>query len=200
MSPGRAVLAGALVWLVAALWLGGAGALLGLRPAVLLLLVASLALVLVAASWLVPTLRRFARSADFRVLAGFHLVRFLGLHFVILGMHGLLPALFVLFAGYGNLVVAALALVSILLVRPGSRGARAWWLGWNLLGLLVGFAVGAVVLVVGRTNPDALRAFLVLPLSLVPSFVAPIALATHVWMIVRLVLVPLPPRATLRLL
>ena len=182
----RTVLVGALLWLLAAIALGAAGALLGLRPFVLVLLVASLAVVLMLAGWLVPGLQRFAEGADLRLLAGVHLARLVGLHFVILGARGLLPSLLVLAAGFGNLLVGVLAGVLIALVPPGRPTGRAWWIAWNVLGLVVGLSVGVSILVLGRTDPDALRALRVLPLSLVPSFVAPIALATHAWMLVRL--------------
>jgi hypothetical protein len=147
-------------------------------------LVVSLVIVLLVASFTVPPLRRFARTADLRLLAGFHLVRFVGLHFVILGVRGLLPNLFVLVAGWGNLVVAILAMLLLLRVPPGSPAGRSWWLAWNVLGLAVALSVGLVLLVLGRSAPEPMLR--VLPLSLLPSFVAPIAVTTHVWMLLRL--------------
>jgi hypothetical protein len=178
------MLAGALLWLLAALVLGGSGALLGLRPSVLLLLVASLAIVLVVASVIVPTLRRFVVEADLRLLASFHLFRFVGLYLVVLGARGLLPGLFVVAAGWGNLAVAVLALLLIVLVPPQAPHAGRWWLVWNLFGLLVSLAIGIVLLVLGASGPGTMLR--VLPWSLLPSFVAPIAVATHVWMLLRL--------------
>ena len=185
MAPSRAVLLGAVLWLLVALMLGASGALLGFRPPILLLMVASLALALVAATWALPTLRRFVREVDLRVLAGFHLVRVLGLYFVVLAARGLLPSLFVLAAGYGNLVVASLALILVLFLPPTTPRARTWWLCWNLLGLAVGLCVAIAILLV---DPGAVRMLLRLPASLIPSFIAPIALATHVWMVGRLAL------------
>jgi len=76
------------------------------------------------------------------------------------------------------------ALLLLAFLPPGSPRARPWWLGWNLVGLLVALTVGIVVLAIGRGLPDPLLR--VLPLSLLPSFVAPIAVATHVWMLLRL--------------
>ena len=184
MSETRAVLVGAAVWLFVAVFLGASGALLEIPTPVLVVLVASLAIVLLVASWTVPALRRFARSADLRLLAGFHLVRFVGLYFVILGLRGLLPGLFVASAGYGNLLVAILVLLLLTRVPPASPPARRLWLGWNLLGLAVALFVAIALLVIGRSAPDPMLR--VLPFSLLPSFVAPIAVATHVWMLVRL--------------
>ena len=180
----RAVLAGAVLWLVVAIVLGASGALRGLPPSTLVVLVVSLVIVLLVASWTVAPLRRFVRDVDLRLLAGFHLLRFAGLHFVILGARGLLPGLFVIAAGYGNLAVAALAVLLLAFLPPGSPRTRPWWLGWNLVGLAVAVTVGIVVLAIGRGLPDPLLR--VLPWSLLPSFVAPIAVASHVWMLVRL--------------
>jgi hypothetical protein len=193
------VLAGSLLWLLAALVLGGSGALLGLRPQVLLLLVASLAIVLVVASFIVPTLRRFVVEADLRLLAGFHLFRFVGLYLIVLGARGVLPGLFVLAAGWGNLVVAVMALLLIVLLPPEAPHAGPWWLVWNLLGLLVSLSIGIVLVFLGASGPGTMLR--VLPWSLLPSFVAPIAVATHVWMLLRLIHADRgspSPRATLR--
>lgn len=190
MTPTRPVLAGALLWLLVAIVLGASGALRGLPPSTLVVLVASLVIVLLVASWTVAPLRRFAHEADLRLLVGFHLLRFVGLHFVILGARGLLPELFVVAAGYGNLAVAVLALLLLAFLPPGSPQARPWWLGWNLIGLAVALTVAIVVLAIGRGLPDPMLR--VLPFSLLPSFVAPIAVATHVWMLVRLVPVESP--------
>lgn len=180
------MLLGVLGWLALAIALGASGAFRGLRAPALLALGASLAFVLLVASWVVPGLRRFAETADLRLLASFHLLRFAGLDLLVLGHRGLLPSWLVLAAGVGNVLVALAALVLLTWVAPGTRRGRPWWIGWNLLGLLVGLCVGGTILVVGRTDPDAMRAFQILPLSLLPSFVAPMALATHAWMLVRL--------------
>jgi len=184
MSATRTVLVGALLWLLVAVVLGASGALRGIPPRALVTLVASLAFVLLVASWTVAPLRRFVRQADLRLLAGFHLLRLVGLYFVILGWRGLLPGLFVDAAGYGNLGVGVLAALLLVSVSPSSMPGRAWWIGWNVLGLAVAFSVGIVVLVIGRGVPDPMLR--VLPFSLLPSFVAPIAVATHVWMLLRL--------------
>ena len=77
-----------------------------------------------------------------------------------------------------------LALLLLAWVPPGSPRGRPWWLGWNILGLAVALSVGIVLLVLGRSAPEPMLR--VLPLSLFPSFIAPIAVATHVWMLLRL--------------
>src|SRR5262249_45716002 len=110
--------------------------------------------------------------------------RFVGLYFVILGLRGLLPGLFVDTAGYGNLAVAFLALLLLASVSPRSPRGRAWWVGWNVLGLAMALSIGVALLILGRSAPEPMLR--VLPWSLLPSFVAPIVIATHVWMLVRL--------------
>jgi len=184
MTPTRAVLLGAVLWLLTAIVLGASGALRGVPAPALVSLVASLVIILLVASWTVPSLRRFARTVDLRLLAGFHLVRLVGLHFVLLGARGLLPGLFVVAAGWGNLLVAVLALLLLVWMPPGSSRGRSWWLAWNVLGLAVALSVGIVLLILGRSAPEPMLR--VLPLSLLPSFIAPIAVTTHVWMLLRL--------------
>ncbi len=179
------VLAAAGAWLLGAVLLGASGWMRTLRPPAPQLILAGLtiALLVAARSW--SPLREFVRTVDLRVLALFHLTRFVGFYFLALHARGELPWAFAVPGGWGDIAVAATAL-PLLLVRPDTPAGRRVYLVWNVLGLL---DILGVVLTAARLafrDPGSMRALLELPLSLLLTFVVPIVVATHVWMLGRL--------------
>ena len=80
-----------------------------------------------------PELRRRDRSAALRPLLMFHSFRFVGLAFLVPGVVSPdLPAVFANGAAYGDIVAAALALLTLVLL-PGRFGIVAAWV-FNLWG------------------------------------------------------------------
>jgi hypothetical protein len=151
----------------------------------LVLVGVTLALLVAPLAW--PTLRGFVSTVDLRALVLFHLTRFVGFYFLVLHARGELPWAFAVPGGWGDNVVAATGLILILFVRPDRPGGRRAYLVWNVVGLL---DILGVVLTAGRLavgDPESMRALLELPLSLLLTFVVPIIIATHVWMLGRLV-------------
>jgi hypothetical protein len=132
-------------------------------------------------------LRDFVRSVDLRALVLFHLTRFVGFYFLALHARGQLPWAFAVPGGWGDIVVAGTGLLLVLLVRPDGPAGRRAYLAWNVLGLLdiLGVVLTAARLALG--DPASMRALLELPLSLLLTFVVPIVVATHVWMLGRLI-------------
>ncbi|HEX2501153.1 MAG TPA: hypothetical protein VHO73_06815 [Methylomirabilota bacterium] len=182
----RAVLSAAGAWLGAAWLIGASGRLTTLRPPApqLVLVGVTLALLVAPLAW--PTLRRFVWTVDLRALVLFHLTRFVGFYFLVLHARGELPWAFAVPGGWGDNVVAATGLLLVMLVRPDRPGGRRAYLVWNVVGLL---DILAVVLTAARLafgDPESMRALLQLPLSLLLTFVVPIIIVTHVWMLGRL--------------
>jgi hypothetical protein len=73
-----------------------------------------------------------------------------------------------------------------LVARPSTSGGRRAYLAWNVAGLV---DILGVVLTAARlafVDPASMQALLHLPLSLLLTFVVPIIIATHVWMLGRL--------------
>ena len=87
----------------------------------------------VTASLILPELRRRSRNEALRPLLMFHSFRFVGLAFLVPGVVSPdLPAAFAEGAAYGDIVAAALALLTLLLL-PGRLGIVAAWF-FNLWG------------------------------------------------------------------
>jgi len=122
--------------------------------------------------------RQFALSLSPRTLTFAQSWRILGIVFVLMHAHGVLPALFALPAGYGDIAVGATAsLVAAKLANPSHRNSFLLWqiAGIADLVMAVSLAATARLLV-----PHKMAVMTVLPLSLVPTFIVPLLLIFHV--------------------
>ena len=170
-----------LAWVIGTIVLAASGALAAndlLMPALIFIPVAGFAL-----AWRTnPTFRSIVLSLDTGMLVILHSWRMLGLGFLFLYAHDVLPGLFAWLAGLGDAMAAAGAtLIGIKLLR-GSEVSKQALLRWNSLGLLdfliavtVGTALRSDLLGSGITTDQL--AFL--PLSLVPTLVVPFYMITH---------------------
>lgn len=125
----------------------------------------------------VPRLRAWALQVDERVLVAFHLTRFVGAYFLVLYAQGRLPYTFAVVGGWGDILVAGLALPLLLARADGWR--RSVYTVWNLVGLadilfVVGTAVRSTLL-----DPSSMQVLLLPPMNLLLTFVVPIILVTH---------------------
>jgi hypothetical protein len=173
------------VWLVAAVAFGASGRLSELRPPAPQLVLLGLTLVLLLAGALVPGFRGWLAGLNLRQIVALHLTRFVGIYFLILYARGELPYAFAVPGGWGDIAIATGALALVLLV-PDLAAHRSWVLIWNLLGFIdiVYVVVTAARLVFA--NPDSMSALLRLPLSLLPTFLVPLIIASHVFLFWRL--------------
>jgi hypothetical protein len=178
------VVAGA--WLGTAWLVGASGRLSTLRPPAPQLILVGVTVALLAAGRLWPTLRRFVETVDLRALVLFHLTRFVGFYFLALHARGELPWAFAVPGGWGDIVVAASALLLVLVTRPDTPGGRRVYLAWNVVGLVDIIGVVLTATRLAFAEPASMRALLHLPLSLLLMFIVPIVIATHVWMLRRL--------------
>jgi hypothetical protein len=131
----------------------------------------------------------FARSASFReftmslsprVLTLVQSLRIVGYVFLVLATYGILPRVFALPAGWGDIAIGATAaLAALKLTTPARRGS---FIGWQVLG--IADLVNAVLLgTLARViDPHGIptSAMTVLPLSLIPTFAVPLYLILHV--------------------
>lgn len=174
-----------LAWLVVALALGGSGRLTQLHPPVPQLVLLGLTVALVVAGATLPGFRHWLAGLRLRQIVAFHLLRFVGIYFLILYSRGELPYAFAVPGGWGDIAVATGALILVFFV-PDLATHRTSLLAWNLLGfadiLFVVFTASRLAL----ADPSSMEALLRLPLSLLPTFLVPLIIASHIYLLRRL--------------
>jgi hypothetical protein len=184
-ASGRLYLFIGAVWLAAAVMAGISGRTAELvppAPQVVLVLLTGIVVVAFASR---ERFRRWIASLDLRVFPGFHLTRFGGIYFLVLHARGELPYAFAVPGGWGDILVAASAL--LLLALPGGPGARPRLLfAWNLFGLLDILFVVATATRLALGDPTSMAALMRLPLSLLPTFIVPLIIASHLMLFWRL--------------
>lgn len=150
-------------------------------PAILLGLTA----LLVSAYLRISALRTWIDSLDPRYLVLLHVTRFVGIYFLVLYSRGELPYDFAVPGGIGDIVIAAVALGLVFVPLAEATLNRAIYI-WNIVGLIDILLVVASAVRLNFADPFQLRALTHLPLSLLPTFLVPLIIATHVVLFVRL--------------
>jgi hypothetical protein len=175
-------------WLVLVLSLGAAGAFAG-RPGTppigIAVGVAAPLLVFFASLRLSQSFRAFVLSLDSRLIAGVQAWRWAGLGFLSLYAYKVLPGMFALPAGLGDMAIGITApwmLVS-LLRQPGFAASRAF-VRWNVLGILdlvVALSLGTLSAALSTGAPGEITSGPMgrLPLLVIPAFLVPIFLMLH---------------------
>jgi hypothetical protein len=174
-----------LVWLVAAIALGASGALQHLRsPAPQVVLLGLTAALLIA--WrLNKAFRAWLYALDLRAIVALHLSRFVGAYFLFLYGKGELPFGFAVPGGWGDILVATSAGL-LLLSWSGLARDRRWLAIWNLAGFIDIILVVATAAQHALADPASMAALLRLPLSLLPTFLVPLIIASHILIFIRL--------------
>ena len=136
--------------------------------------------------WKINPIRVWVLNIDLRWLVLFHLTRlFAGMYFLVLCQHDELPCGFARPAGWGDIVVAVLALAVVGAMR--SQFTKPLLLIWNTLGLIDIIFVVSSALRFGLKDWQSMHALRELPVSLLPTFLVPLIIASHVLIFVRLV-------------
>jgi len=176
-----------LVWLIVAAALAAAGVFERLLPPAPQVILISLTLLTLLATARLKTLRRWARTVDVRVLVFLHLTRVLaGGWFLVLYRRGELPYAFAVPGGIGDIVVGLLALWLLVGVTPSTVRGRWIYAVWNVLGLIDILFVVATATRIAFGDPVALAPLLRLPLAVLPTWLVPLIIASHIILAVRL--------------
>jgi hypothetical protein len=105
--------------------------------------------------------------------------RILGFTFVLLEARGLLPAIFALPAGYGDMFIGATATFAAWkLANPRHRRSFIFWQALGITDLVVAVTLGTTARLFSPVS--SMEPMTVLPLSLVPTFFVPLLLMLHV--------------------
>jgi hypothetical protein len=130
--------------------------------------------------------REFVLAADLRFMVAIQAWRFVGLEFLTLYTHKVLPGLFALPAGLGDIAIGVTApLILLALIRRPRFAASPVFLAWNVLGMLdlivaVGIGGLSAVLATGASGQITTAPLAQLPLVLLPAFLVPIFFVLHV--------------------
>jgi hypothetical protein len=149
-----------------------------LMPALIVLPVTVFALVYRSSE----TFRSLVLAMDTGVLVMLHSWRMVGMGFLFLYAHNVLPGLFAWLAGVGDMLAAAGAMIIGTALLKGKTVSRQALWSWNTFGLLdfiIAIVIGTSLRSVyfgGAVNTDAMA---LLPLSLVPTVVVPLYIITH---------------------
>jgi hypothetical protein len=127
---------------------------------------------MVAARYIWPELRLRQRAEALRPLLILHSFRFIGLAFLIPGVVSPdVPSAFARSAAYGDLIAAALALVSLLYLTRGPGIVLAWVFNlWGSADILNAFY---------QANHAGLLAGQLGATYFIPTFIVPLLLITH---------------------
>jgi hypothetical protein len=177
------ILIGMGLWLAVAVVIGALGIPQRLRPPTPQIIVGVLTLLLVLLSFVHSPLRTWVLTCDWRALVELDLIRAVaGAGFLWAGAHGRFPEQFAKMAGQGDILVAVLGLLLILFVSP-HRAIAPWLYGiWNTLGLLDILHVVMDAAHNATANPASMIQLLEPPFVLLPLFVVPILIASHIWL------------------
>ena len=177
-----------LTWLLLVLAFGAAGAFVG-RPGTppLAIAIAVAAPLTIFFTWLrlSQSFHAFVLSLDLRLVAAMQAWRWAGLGFLSLYAQNLLPAVFALPAGLGDMAVGITApwMVLALLRQPDFSASRTF-IRWNVLGILdlvIAVSIGTVNAFIATGAPGEISTapMASLPLLLIPAFPVPLFLMLH---------------------
>ncbi len=173
------------LWIFAAIAAGQQGWLRRLpMPAVQGILFALIA-ALVLAYRFAANFRQWVDAIDLRGLVLLHVTRFVGFYFIVLYRRGELPYAFAVPGGLGDIAVAALALLVVFIPFAPATRRRAISI-WNVVGLIDILLVIFTAARIGLSGSRELAALTYLPLSLLPTFLVPLIVATHLLVFARL--------------
>lgn len=175
-----------ILWLLLALSAGASGAAARLVPPIPQAVLLGLVVIQLFVYAFYPSFRTWCMTVELRALVLFHITRFVGIYFLILYSRGRLPYDFAVPGGWGDIVVAVSAVLIAVYVKPEDKFGWSVYLLWNVLGfadiLFVVFTATRLAL----SDPGSMAELLGFPLSLLPTFVVPIIIFTHIVIFARL--------------
>jgi hypothetical protein len=124
--------------------------------------------------------RQFALSLSPRTLTVIQSWRIEGFTFLALAAYGILPGLFALPAGWGDMFIGVTApFVALGLAAPGHRKSFILWQILGIVDLVTAVSLGVLASVL---NPHGIGAgaMTMLPMSLIPTFEVPLFLVLHI--------------------
>lgn len=178
----RNVLAILAVWFIAAIVIGRNKLLASFPfpfPQVVLIL---LTLCVLIAYWKIAGLRQWVFSLPSEALVVIHTVRFIGVYFLVLYDQKRLPYEFAVIGGWGDIVVASLAMFIVTARMLGRGFTSKWLLVWNGIGFIDIIYVVSTAGRLGMRDPASMVELTHFPLAMLPLFVVPLIISTHIFL------------------
>jgi hypothetical protein len=124
--------------------------------------------------------RNFTLSLNPKILTSVQVWRIVGFTFLLQQARNVLPAIFALPAGYGDMFIGATAgFAAWKLAEPAHRSAFIFWQALGILDLITAVGLGTTARLLDPHGPSMLT-MMVLPLSLIPTFLVPLFVMLHV--------------------
>lgn len=184
MKSGKIVASALIVWFCLALAVGFAGWFRSASAPVVAATVWTLTILALLACWIIGPIRAWVAIVDLNWLVAFHLIRLVaGIYFLVDCRAGSLSPAFAIPAGYGDIAVAITA--ALILFVPRFRASRTVLLVWNTVGLIDIVFVAIAALRIGLRDWPGMAPLRELPLSLLPTFIVPLIIASHVLIFAR---------------
>lgn len=183
--PAGAILLG--IWFSTALVISASGFFYGVAAPVLGAINGLLIILTLFTIYFVQPIRRWVTNLDLRWLVLYHTVRFVGIAFLVFHAQGVIPSEFAIVAGWGDIAVAVSAILVAAFALPYTSPVR--WrtvLLWNLFGLVDILFVLKTGIGLGIQNPEQMMWITTFPFSLLPTFIVPLIIVTHILIFVRL--------------
>ena len=172
--------------IVLSLLLGVSGAFEKLGPPLPQVIIVVLTATILTLILRVPRFRWWIFSVDERILVAPHIFRFVGFYFLLMFQLGELPYRFAVPGGWGDIGIAALASLLISTLRADTMGGWCAYFAWNLAGFFeIIFVVGTATRI-GLNDPGSMAALQRMPLCLLPAWLVPIIISTHLALGLRL--------------
>jgi hypothetical protein len=144
--------------------------------------VAALAPMIVFSLWFAASegFRNFALSLNPTILTSVQVWRIVGFTFLLLQARNVLPAIFSMPAGYGDMFIGATAgFAAWKLAEPAHRNGFIFWQALGILDLITAVSLGTTAGLIDPRGPS-MGAMTMLPLSLIPTFFVPLYMMLHV--------------------
>ena len=173
------------LWFVAACVAGLSGRVAAMTPPLPQVMIGAMTLTLILSGAYHAGLRAWLTQVNLRGFVAFHLTRYVGIAFLIMYQRGQLAGEFAVTAGWGDILAATGALAIVVFLRDPLSKPSLLAL-WNAIGLADILLVVITATRIALSRPADIQALLVFPMSLVPTFVVPLLIASHVLVLWRL--------------
>ncbi len=179
-----------LVWLTSAIAGGIAGIFdqPGKPPLFFGLFLAAPTLAILLTYWFSQRMRRALAEVPLWWVTSIHIVRLVGIAFVVYVVLRIFPAEFGLSAGFGDIISALVAIPLTIALFRGHRSRSLYWrfIAWNIFGLTdlvtaitVGLLYSDSSIALLRHGGLSTAALADLPINLIPTFYVPVLILLH---------------------